>query len=151
MAKRRNPFEELEEMIDRMSRQFEESMGGSDWQSTLGGREVAVDVADRGDEYVATADLPGFAEDDIEVTVRDDVLRIEADREETSEESEESDESDEGRYIRRERRHQSASRSVTLPDAVEAEGAAARYHNGVLTVTLPKAGDHDESHQIDIS
>ncbi len=130
-----------------MSRQFEQPMGESDWQSTLGDGEVSVDVADRDDEYVATADLPGFAEDDIEVTIRDDVLRIEAEHEESTAADEDTDE---GRYIRRERRHQSASRSVTLPEPVEAASATARYHNGVLTVTLPKAGDQD-SHRIDIS
>ncbi|USZ66734.1 Hsp20/alpha crystallin family protein [Halorussus salilacus] len=152
MARRRNPFEELEEMIDRMSRQFEESMGGGDWQKGLRvGSGMSVDVADRGDEYVVTADLPGFDTDDMDVSIRDDVLRIEADREEATEEGDEGDEGDEGRYIRRERRHQSVSRSVTLPEGVDEGNVSAEYRNGVLTVTLPKMVEGDDSHHIDIS
>jgi HSP20 family protein len=150
MAGRRNPFEEIEEMMNRMSRQFEESMGGADWRELAGGRGgTAVDVAERDDEYVVTADLPGFEKDDIEVSLRDDQLSIEADHEEASETG---DESDEGRYIRRERRHRSVGRSVGLPGDVDEERVSAGFQNGVLTVTLPKASaDEGDSHNIDIS
>ena len=129
-----------------MSRQFEESMGGGDWSGRSGRAEMSVDVADHGEEYVVTADLPGFDKEDIDVSLREDVLTISAEHEEET-----SEENDEGRYLRQERRHQSASRSVTLPERVDESGVSAQHRNGVLTVTLPKldAEEGDSTH-IDI-
>ena|SRR6056297_1897930 len=146
MAGRKNPFEDLEEMIDRMSRQFEESMGGGAMEK-LGGGGASIDVADRGEEFVVTADLPGYRKEDIDVTLRGDHLQIRA---ETEQETEESDDED-GQYIRKERSHRAVNRSVTFPEDVDEESVAAEYRNGVLTVTLQKvvAGDED-SHSIDI-
>ena len=134
-------------MIERMSRQFEESMGGAEIEGLPGrGDSTSIDVADRGDEFVVTADLPGYRKADIDVTLRGDRLQIRGEREEASEEGEE------GRYIRKERRHESVSRSVSLPSEVDEESVSAQYRNGVLTVTLPKRGvAGDDSHQIDIS
>ncbi|WP_158058474.1 Hsp20/alpha crystallin family protein [Halorussus halophilus] len=147
MARRRNPFDELEEMIDRMSRQFEDSMSSGDWTKFGGRAEMSMDVADHGDEYVVTADLPGFEQDDIDVSLREDVLTISAEHAEETEEAEE----DDGRYLRQERRHQSASRSVTLPESVDETGVSATYTNGVLTVTLPKMeAEEEDSTHIDI-
>jgi hypothetical protein len=48
-----NPFEELEDLFERMSREFE----GNVWDRW---RTVAVDVAEEDDAFVVTADLPGF-------------------------------------------------------------------------------------------
>jgi HSP20 family protein len=146
MAGRRNPFEEIEEMMNRMSRQFEE-MGGSDLSELAGRRGgTSIDLAERDDEFVVTADLPGFEKDDIRVSLRGDQLRIDAEHEEAREEGEE------GRYLRKERRHQSVSRSVSLPDDVDEGSVAAQFRNGVLTVTLPKtSAGEDDSRQIDIS
>ena len=123
-------------------------MRGPDWQTAMDGASASIDVADRGEEFTVTADLPGFDTEDIDVSIREDVLRIEAEHEEESEEGDEED----GRYLRKERRHQSVSRSVTLPEQVDEEAVSAEYRNGVLTVTLPKVEEQDdESHQIDIS
>ncbi|UPV75763.1 Hsp20/alpha crystallin family protein [Halorussus limi] len=146
MAGRKNPFEDLEEMIERMSRQFEQSMGGGAMEQ-LSGSGASVDVADHGDEFVVTADLPGYQKEDIDVTLRGDHLQIRA---ETQQETEDSDDED-GQYIRKERRHRSVNRSVTFPEEVDEENVSAQYRNGVLTVTLQKltAGDGD-SHSIDI-
>ncbi|WP_135854736.1 Hsp20/alpha crystallin family protein [Halorussus salinus] len=145
MAGRKNPFEDLEQMIERMSRQFEESMGG-EIAGQLGGG-ASVDVADRGDEFVVTADLPGFRKEDIDVTLRGDHLQIRAETEQETEE--EGDE--EGRYIRKERRHQSVNRTVTFPEEVDDGNVAAEYRNGVLTVTVGKlAAGGEDSHSIDI-
>jgi HSP20 family protein len=147
MTGRKNPFEDIEEMIERMSRQFEESMGGGAMEK-LGGGGASVDVADRGDEFVVTADLPGYREEDIDVTLRGDHLQIRAESE--REPSEESDEED-GRYIRKERSHRSVNRTVTFPDDVDEENVSAEFRNGVLTVTLRKMTASDEdSHSIDI-
>ncbi|WP_227352922.1 Hsp20/alpha crystallin family protein [Haladaptatus salinisoli] len=145
MARRRNPFDEIEEMFERMSRQFEGmgrqlESGGMDLQS--GG--MSLDMADRGDEFVVTADLPGFRKEDIDLTLRDDRLRIAAQHEEETEEGDEE-------YIRKERSRRSMNRTVTLPDRVDESNVSAEYRNGVLTVTLPKADGSDESHDIEVS
>jgi HSP20 family protein len=132
--RRDNPFEKIEEMLERMDQEL-----GSDPLGMTA--SVAVDVRDRGDAFVVTADLPGFSKDDIEVTLADRTLRIEADHE--------SEVSTEGEYVRRERRHESASRSVGLPEAVAEEGIEATYSNGVLAVTLPKR-DAEGGTRIDI-
>jgi len=135
--------------MNRMSRQFE-GMGGSDLSELTGQRGgTSIDLAERDDEFVVTADLPGFEKDDIGVSLRGDQLRIDAEHEEAREEG---DEDEEGRYIRKERRHQSVSRSISLPGDVDDESVSAQFHNGVLTVTLPKrSADEGDSRQIDIS
>jgi HSP20 family protein len=133
---RDNPFEKVEEMLRRMDQELDADPLG------MATSPVSVDVRDRGDAFVVTADLPGFEKEDVEVTLADRTLRIEADHEAHAE-------TGEGEYIRRERRHESASRSVRLPEAVAEDGIEATYSNGVLTVTLPKQ-DAEGGTQIDI-
>jgi len=133
---RRNPFEELEELFDRMGHQLE--------SGTLGDlRAASVDLRDHGDEYVLLADLPGYDVDDIDLTYADGNVRIEASRE-TSAESE-----FEGSYVSRER-SDSVSRNVHVPEAVVEAEISAAYEDGVLRVTLPKRTESVEGHSIDI-
>lgn len=134
---RTNPFEEIERILD----QFGAELGGE-----FGGGHPPVDVEDRGDEYVVTADLPGYDRDDLVVELSGGRLHVGA---ETESDVEEDHTDASGRYVRRERRRSSVSRSVALPDPVEADAVEASYSNGVLTVTLPKAGA-DDSTTIDI-
>jgi HSP20 family protein len=138
----RNPFDDIERMFDRMSNRLEPFDEGA-FQGS-----VTVDVEEADDAYVVTADLPGFDRDDIDVELAGDRLTLSATH--TEAESEEGDE-DEGRYLRRERRQQSVSRSVRLPDPVDEDGAEADYHNGVLTVTLPKEAEGDAGQNIPIN
>jgi HSP20 family protein len=44
------------------------------------------------------------------------------------------------RVVHSERYYGAVARSFTLPQAVDEEGAQAKYENGVLTLTLPKRG-----------
>lgn len=141
MTRRSNPFEELERLMDRLNRQFDTDLGGVEDLDRMGGG-IAVDVRDAGDEYVVSADLPGFDTDDIEVELHDDHLDVTADHEEDT--AEEGD-----TYVRRERRHRSVARTVSLPGPVDEERVDASYKNGVLTVTLPKA-EPDEGHSIEV-
>jgi HSP20 family protein len=133
---RRNPFDELEEMFDRMSRELEAGDIGEF-------NAVPVDMQDHGDEYTVVADLPGYEVDEIDLTFADGDLRIDATRE-----SEEADE-DPGTYVHRER-SASASRTVRVPDPVVEDEISAAYNNGTLTVTLPKTTDEVDGHSIDI-
>ncbi|QLG61139.1 Hsp20/alpha crystallin family protein [Halorarum salinum] len=147
MSARSNPFEELERFFERMNRQFEETsrMWGEEgplgrWSSEA--ESMAMDLAEHDDEFVVTVDLPGFEGDDVDIEVTDHTLRIEAEHEERVDEEEE-------RYLRHERRHETARRSIRLPDEVDTEGVTARMKNGVLTVTLPKR-EAEEAHSVDV-
>lgn len=147
MSTRGNPFEELERLFERMSRQFDEASRmwgpvGDVGRLTSGTESMAVDLVEQDDEFLAMVDLPGFDREDVDIRVTDHTLRIEAEREEAVDE-----ESDQ--YLRQERRHESARRSVTLPDEVDTENVTARMKNGVLTVTLPKL-EAKEARRIDI-
>jgi len=136
----RNPFGELDELFDRMSRELDRI--GEDIDAGIGGASVPVDVAEADGSVVVTADLPGFAPEDVEVTVQNRTVTIEA-------ESETESETDDVRYHRRERRRRSVSRSVRLPVDVEEHEGEATHANGVLTVRFPKTAT-DEGHTIEV-
>ena len=139
---RRTPLDELEQLFERMSQQVDTG----DWHS-LGGQSITIDLKDTGDAYELTADLPGYERDEIDISIADGRLTVEADRdEEVDEEAEE----DSYRYVRRERRHEHVSRSIRLPEPIDETAAVARYQNGILTVDLPKADPAAESTRINI-
>ena len=144
MSEKPQPFEELDELIERMNRQFGELSRTFDTGVDPVLADISVDVADTDDELVVTADLPGFSEDDIDLRADEESVTVEATAEtETVEED--------ANYHRKERRHQSVSRQVPLPEAVDAAAASASYTNGVLTVTLPKLDpDAAGGHEIDV-
>ncbi len=144
MSGRRNPFDDLDEFFNRLSRQFEGQAGFDQDAFGMGGTErISIDLADRGDEFAVTADAPGFDKDEIDVRVSGRSLTIEAERDETTESSDET-------YLRSERRSQSLRRSVQLPEPVDEESVSATYKNGVLTITLPKRDPDTGGRSIDI-
>ena len=140
--RRRNPIDEIEQLFERMSRQFEEG------DLSFGVQSVAIDLEERPEEFVLTADLPGYDREEIELSIAEDTLRLSAEHEESTEESHE-EATEERTYVRKERRRRTVSRSVTLPEPIDEEAASATYTNGVLTVTLPRVGA-EESKTIDI-
>ncbi|WP_434522914.1 Hsp20/alpha crystallin family protein [Halorubrum sp. AS12] len=173
---RRDPFDEIEDLLERMGREFEELGGtlegtGPEVPRFPGARDVDVDVIEDDESITVVADLPGFDADDVDVELRDDALVIAGSREESTdfdlagegdaerEDAEGADandgdsETDDGvRYHRRERRLRSVSRRVPIPQPVEADAATASFDAGVLTVTLPKRSpDDDRGHTIDVS
>lgn len=138
---RSNPFEEIEQFFGR-------TPFGEEWTGKRELRTADVDVAEYDDEVVVMADLPGYDREDIDVRADDGRLTIRAERD-TERETEDGE--TEHRYLRRERRHESVTRTIDLPSGVDPEGAAATYRNGVLTVTLPsKRDDGEDGHRIDI-
>ena len=99
----------------------------SDWVGTAGFR---VDIKDKSDHYLLEAELPGVPEDQIELTVDNDVLTITANA--RTEHKEEKDS-----YLYCERRMGRMERSFSL-EGIQQDNISADYKNGVLTVMLPK-------------
>lgn len=86
---------------------------------------------DTGESLVLTAELPGVAKDDVELTVVEKNLTLIAKRDGPVPEGYEA--------VRRERRYGHLNHSVRLPYAVDADGVEAELKDGILTVRLPKA------------
>lgn len=96
-------------------------------------RQPQVDIRTTENGYEIAADLPGFDEKDIDVSLENDLLTISADR--TSEN--ETEKGGNG-YLVRERTQARYRRTFALPEDVNREKVDARYKNGVLTLKLER-------------
>ena len=91
----------------------------------------AMDLVETEEEYVLTADLPGLSQEDINLEFEDNVLTLSGERKAEHSERKEG-------YYRLERASGSFSRSLTLPEGVDAEAVKATFEKGVLEVRIPK-------------
>jgi HSP20 family protein len=91
----------------------------------------AMDLVEEDGHYVLHADLPGVGEDDVTVELEDNVLTVSGKRDARREDRRDG-------YRRVERATGSFSRSLTLPDGVDADSIEAHFENGVLDVRIPK-------------
>ena len=127
-----DPFREALTLRDAMNRLFEDSVVRPSTLGTGTAVGLALDLAESADEYTIRASLPGFRPEDVNITVTGDTLTIQAEYK--------GDEERKGtNFLLRERRLGSFSRTVTLPQRVQADQAQARFENGELILTLPKA------------
>jgi HSP20 family protein len=94
----------------------------------------ALDIIERDDEYVLTADVPGLSEDDVKIEVLEDVMTISGER------RLDRDETVKG-YRRIERASGSFTRQLNLPKGVDAGAIRALVAHGVLEVHVPKPAE----------
>jgi HSP20 family protein len=91
-----------------------------------------VDVHETDTEILIDAELPGIKKDDIKVEVKDNVLTISGERN-----LEKKSETETTKTI--ERHYGKFERSFGLPETVTTEKVNAKFKDGILTLTLPKA------------
>ena len=91
-----------------------------------------VDVTETEKEYRIAAELPGLSEDDVEVTLSDDILHIKGEK------KEEKEEKGKHRYLM-ERRYGSFHRAFRIPESVDRDKVEATFENGVLTIVMPRS------------
>lgn len=109
----RSPWTGLEDEIDRL---FQSAVSGFGSSATP---RFPVDVYEDRDNTYVRAELPGVNRDAINVEMVEGYLNLSATRKDGE-------------------REFSFSRSVSIPELVQADKVSAAYENGVLTVTLPK-------------
>ena len=133
------PVRELQTMQNEMNRLFNSffdsptpSNGG---QTVMRRWTPAMDVVEADDQFVLRADLPGLSENDVNIELEDNVLTISGQRRAEHEQRTEG-------YYRMERASGSFSRSLTLPEGVNADGIQASFESGVLEVRIPKPEQH---------
>ena len=123
------PFRELGTLQSEMSRLMNGMLEDNGRQSQ--NWVPALDVWETPTEVVYAFDLPGIAEEQIAIEVKDETLTVSAEREKTEETSENG-------FYRFERRYGTFARAVGLPQGVDQDNISARYENGVLEVRVPK-------------
>ena len=112
-----------------ISRLFDSAL--ADFAPAVRSPRFPIDLyADKDNTYVR-AELPGVARDAINLEFVDGNLTISATRKENEE-------------------SYALTRTIALPDTVQADKATAAYENGVLTVTLPKQ-EQAKPRKIDIA
>lgn len=97
------------------------------------GLAPSVDVVENDNEYVVKADLPGVRKEDIDITIQENMLTINA---QTKGETEEKQGD---RVIRQERHFGRYVRSMRLGSQVDESKVTAKYADGTLELILPKA------------
>jgi HSP20 family molecular chaperone IbpA len=107
-----------------------------DWFEAEAGllHPVHVNVTDAGENLEVKAEIPGFSEKEIEVSVEPGRLTITGKRE-----TETRKEDKKGKTVYSESCSNQILRIVDLPASVDAEKTTATLKNGVLQLTMPKA------------
>lgn len=145
-----DPFEEMRHMREQMDSLFDDSFGR--FSLTPKGRAGAhafafspnLDLQEKDDRFVARMDIPGADKNNLSVKLEDRELTV------SGQISESSEKKDGQQVLRKERRSGSFRRSILLPGPVEADKLEARYENGVLTITIPKAKEEKPSTKIQV-
>jgi HSP20 family protein len=122
-----DPFRELDDMQDRMSRLFNRSLSG---QVTAG--SFATDIYEEDGKLVVETALPSFKEEEVEVNITSDRLEIKAEHNEEKADNQRN-------YLRRESSVASHYRQFTLPKDVDIDSGQASFADGVLKVSFKKA------------
>ncbi len=128
-------FRGLQSLQSDMNRIFDEFFRGDlSVSDPLFGRDwnPAVDIIENNDAYVLKAELPGLKKEDVKITLENNLLTV------RGEKKNETDRKDEN-YHRIERSYGVFERSFTIPGTIKVESIDAKYTDGVLTLTLPKA------------
>lgn len=121
-----NPMLSLQKEMDRMFREFSDRR-----PFDTGSGFPAIDVTETETGLEVTAELPGIAEKDVEVSLSDRTLTIKGEK------KAEKTVSEKDRHLS-ERSYGAFRRTMTLPYAPEPGSIDAHMDNGILTIALPR-------------
>ena len=116
---------------NNLNRFFEDSFWGFDGLSQQS--NIPVNLKETENGYDLQLIAPGLRKEDFKISVDGDLLTISFEQKEENKE-----ENKNQRWLKKEYRLQSFSRSFTLDDSFDANKISAGYTDGVLHLTLPK-------------
>jgi len=119
-------FAPLQRELDRVFSEFGRNLGVADVFSSPN-----LDFSESAEGVELKLDVPGYDQDELNVTLDDDILTI---RGEKASEPRSGDKA----YRVFERRSGAFARQVALPRTVDGDKFSATLKNGVLTITAPK-------------
>jgi HSP20 family protein len=90
-----------------------------------------IEIKDKGNSYIVSAEVPGMSDKDMNVTIRDNNLILEGEKKEEKKEEKKG-------IFRSELSYGSFYRTIPLTDEVDPDKVTATYQNGVLKVMVEK-------------
>jgi HSP20 family protein len=123
---------ELARLHDEMDNLIGSFFGEWDWPGWSRGRWPAIDIAEKENEFVVKAEVPGCKAEDIDISVHGNMLTISGEKKQEEEKKEKG-------YYHMERSYGSFRRDLTLAAEVDTTKIQAECKDGVLTITLPKS------------
>ncbi len=125
------PFEEMERFMDRAFRDFPSfrpfwyraPRGEMSWMP-------AIDIYEQEKQFIVRAELPGVNMDDVDIAISGDMLTIKGERKMPQMKDEE--------YQMSEITYGTFSRTISLPQQVQADKIEATMESGILEIKLPK-------------
>ncbi|MGR8999725.1 MAG: Hsp20/alpha crystallin family protein [Gammaproteobacteria bacterium] len=131
-----DPYEEMQRMQSEMEQLFSDSFSRFHMNTPLGSfnKTPEVDLQEKSDRYIVTVNAPGADESTLLVKLEDRILHISMKTEHAEDQTDEKN----GEFKYRERFLGEFQRVLTLPGPANASKMKTDYHNGVLTITIPK-------------
>lgn len=126
-----SPFSDFDQVRREMLRLLD-TVAGETFGSVGAGVFPPMNVTQDDDNFYLRAEVPGIKPDELSISAVRNRVSLAGKREIQREHERVS-------YHRKERAEGFFNRTVTLPTEVDAERVDARYADGVLTLTLPKA------------
>ena len=123
----RTPLQEMEDIFDRFRRDFY----SPDLSRDTEGFSPRVELEETEKNIFVSAEIPGMKEKDINVSLKDNNLIIEGEKQSQKKKEEKG-------YYRSEFSYGSFYRSIPLSAEVDTNKVEATYRNGVLAITLNK-------------
>lgn len=126
-----NPWQEIEDKLDRYSRGMSQPQTGNQEVIATGDWSPRVDIAETEEAFIIKAEIPEVNKEDVKVTVDNGVLTIRGERKKEKEEKGK-------KFHRIERFYGSFTRSFTLPDNVDEAKIKALFKEGMLDLQIQK-------------
>lgn len=125
------PSKEMMTLREAMDRLFEDSfVRPSRAARESAGVYLPLDIYTTKDAVVIRASVPGVKPDEVEITIEGNAITLRGEIKPPQEE---------GTFLLQEQRYGPFARSIELALPVQADQAEAKFENGVLTLTIPKA------------
>ena len=130
----RRPIGNLFNLHNEMGRVFGDLLGSNEAVTNTESSSwvPTVDISETENNYEIHAELPGVLEEDVNVSVTDNLLTIKGDKRQV-------EKSDDRNIHRIERRYGTFQRSFTLPRQVNSTKIKAGFKDGILTLDIPKS------------
>ncbi len=144
-------FDSMNRLEDHLNRMVSHWVASAPSMNDLFGGSDAfdfmpkMDLEEKSKEYIIKADLPGLDKNQIDISVKGDLLTLKGVRKSESKTAD-----DQSGIFKQERSYGSFARSLRLPGPVEDTKISADYQNGVLTIHLPKVAGTSNSKKIEI-